>query len=298
MKPVVLVMSSAMSLVIGCQKSPSSEITASNFLADTKTLAVVGNTSEATSSTPFCPSDMQEVEGDYCPNLQITCLYNVEISGKRQPGPGNLQWACGEYQYPTVCLSDHTVHMHFCMDRYEWPNHLGQKPQDWMTWIDAKKAVASVGKRLCTAREWTLAAEGPNLHPLPYGDGYHRDSSMCNIDRHFSDFPGVKIDVFQSRKPNDQMSENLRAYLIPSGTKSECRSDFGIYDMAGNIDEWVENVGGRTTCPKGQKCAGWISGLKGGHIWHVRQASRPMTDAHGPTFGWYETGTRACLTPR
>jgi formylglycine-generating enzyme len=241
-----------------------------------------------------CPADMVEIEGDYCPQVMEKCLYNVDAHGVRQKGPANDLWSCGEFQVPAVCKSNKLVHMHFCMDRYEWPNREGQIPQDWMTWYDAKKAVASVGKRLCTAREWTLAAEGPHLHPIPYGDGFHRNSATCNIDRHFGDFPGVKIDVFQSRSPNDQMSKNLRAFLVPSGSKPDCVSDYGVHDMAGNVDEWVNNVGGITSCPRGKRCSGWVSGLKGGHIWHVRQASRPMTDAHGPTFGWYETGTRAC----
>jgi formylglycine-generating enzyme len=240
-----------------------------------------------------CPSDMIEVQGDYCPKVEEKCLYNVDAHGVRQKGPADDLWSCGEFQSPTVCKSDKLVHMHYCIDKYEWPNKEGQVPQDWMTWYDAKKAVASVGKRLCTAREWTLAAEGPDMHPIPYGDGFHRNSQTCNIDRHFGDFPGVKIDVFQSRSPNDEMSQRLRAFLVPSGSKPDCVSDYGVHDMAGNVDEWVENVGGITSCPKG-RCSGWISGLKGGHIWHVRQASRPMTDAHGPTFGWYETGTRAC----
>jgi formylglycine-generating enzyme len=255
-----------------------------------------------------CPSDMVEIEGDYCPDLEVQCLYNVNRDGTiRKDKNGHvmqdLTWACGQYKNPTVCRSAQTVHMHYCIDRYEWPNKEGQIPQDWMTWYDAKKATESVGKRLCTAREWTLAAEGPNRKPVPYGDGYHRDSTACNFDRQYSDVTeteafkalGLKgIDVMQSKSPNDAMSKALRMFLVPSGSMSRCVSDYGVHDMAGNIDEWVVNPGAPEICPKGARCYGYISGLKGGHVWHVRNASRPSTDAHGPTFGWYETGTRAC----
>lgn len=236
--------------------------------------------------TAACPSDMVEVNGDYCPIEQQTCLYNTDMDGKRVSAPADPLWACGEFK-PSRCLSD-TVHMHFCIDKYEWPNKEGQVPQDWMTYLDAEKAVESVGKRLCTHKEWSLAAEGPDMHPLPYGDGYHRDGNVCNFD---NKNPG--IDVFQSKKPGDDASQKLRALLVPSGSKPDCVSDFGVHDMAGNIDEWVVNESSDDLCLK-KTSGNCRSGLMGGHIWHVRNASRPMTTAHGAGFGWYETGTRAC----
>lgn len=247
-----------------------------------------------------CPSDMVEVEGDYCTNLQIECLYNTDLDGNRKKGPGSLAWACGEYKNPTVCKGS-KVHLHFCMDRYEWPNHPGEKPEDWMTWYSAKREVESIGKRLCHAREWALAAEGPNWHPLPYGDGFHRDKTKCNFDRHYEEVTqtdafkalGLKgINVMQSKSPNDKMSEALRMFLVPSGSMPDCVSDYGVHDMAGNIDELVINDGG-SLC-ENRTTGNCISGLMGGHVWHVRNSAFAMTTAHGVNFGWYETGTRAC----
>jgi len=265
--------------------------------------------SDATCTTPVeqiplvpgrCPADMVEVDGEYCPNERIVCLYNTDSNGKRLPGKGSLDKACGEYQNPSVCLSK-TQHMDFCMDRYEWPNKEGQVPQDWMTYFDAKKATAAVGKRLCTAKEWTLAAEGKNMHPLPYGDGYHRDKTICNFDRHYTDIYGLPayqalhlkgIDVFHAKRPNDPMSKAIRLFLVLSGSEPGCHSDFGVFDLSGNVDEFVVNEGGSTCVRK--STGNCISGLMGGHQWHVRNASRPMTTAHGETFGWYETSTRGC----
>lgn len=239
-------------------------------------------------SNSHCPADMIEVKGDYCSNLEQHCNYNVNIDGSISKKSVDLTWACGEYT-PSTCNSKQLVPMHFCIDKYEWPNKEGTVPQDWMTWYDAKKAVVSVGKRLCTHREWTLAAEGPHMHPLPYGDGFHRDNSLCNFDRNME-----HLDPSKATHSDDEMSQKLRAVLVPSGSMPKCVSDFGVHDMAGNIDEWVVNEGAPETCPKGEKCYSYISGLMGGHVWHVRNASRPMTTAHYPGFGWYETGTRAC----
>lgn len=247
-----------------------------------------------------CPSDMVEIEGEYCSKLETKCLYNVDADGKRMPGPGNPLWSCGEYASPAIC-SGPKVHMHFCIDRFEYPNKEGQLPQDWMSWFDVKRGCESIGKRLCTAKEWTLAAEGPHMHPLPYGDGYHRDNRICNFDRHYSDIYkipefqalGLKgIDVFQSKRPDDKMSQALRLFLVPSGSMPDCHSDYGVHDMAGNLDEEVYNEDG-TACLN-KTTGNCISGLKGGHVWHVRNASRPMTTIHGETFSWYETSGRCC----
>lgn len=251
------------------------------------------NTAKA--DPPPCPSDMVYVEGDYCPNLEQHCLYNVKIDGSRSTEPVSLLWACGEYS-PSTCQSEHLVHMKFCMDRYEYPNQEGQLPQDWMTWYDVKKSCENEGKRMCTAREWTLAAEGPHQHPLPYGGGFHRTAGICNFDR-----PMGHLDPSKATRPDDDMAQQLRAMLVPSGSMAKCVSDYGVHDMAGNVDEWVVNeASDLMVCPKeivekGQcQNMSYHSGLMGGHVWHVRNASRPMTTAHYPGFGWYETGGRCC----
>ena len=120
------------------------------------------------------------------------------------------------------------------------------------------------------------------MHPYPYGDGYHRDKSICNFDNL------VKVDVFKATNKNTPEAILLHSLLVPSGSKKDCVSDWGVYDLAGNIDEWVINETGRP----------YVSGLMGGHVFGVRNASRPMTDAHGPTFSWYESGGRCCEDAR
>jgi len=87
---------------------------------------------------------------------------------------------------------------------------------------------------------------------------------------------------------NSDVGQALHNMLVLSGSKEQCVSDWGVYDMPGNVDEWVVNESGKP----------FVSGLMGGHVFGVRNASRPMTDAHGPTFSWYETGTRCCSDPR
>jgi len=118
------------------------------------------------------------------------------------------------------------------------------------------------------------------MKPYPYGDGYHRDRTACNIDNAVPE----NVDVFKSRSPHDEMTQRLNAMLVPSGSMKSCVSPFGVFDMVGNIDELVVNETGHP----------YKSGLMSGHIFGVRNACRPMTEAHNEDFGWYETGSRCC----
>jgi hypothetical protein len=263
---------------------PNQEIVSSPQATKPPVEEVASNEVDNPYSESPCPSDMVLIDGDWCPKVSERCLYNVDNDGNRLPGSGNDMWACGEFEYPSVCLSKTRVHMRYCIDRFEYPNKEGQIPQDWMAFYDAEKAAKVLGKRMCLRNEWTLAAEGPNLHPLPYGDGYHRDKTACNFDNPMP----RNVDVFKATTPNSPMSQILRSLLVPSGSNSRCVSDYGVHDMAGNIDEFTINETGSP----------YVSALKGGHIWHIRAGSRFETLAHGPTFAWYETGTRLCLDPK
>lgn len=227
-----------------------------------------------------CPKGMAFVDGEYCPEVEQVCLRWVDATGvPTEPPVPPMTGRCGEWRYPSRCKTA-TVHKSFCIDVYEYPNVAGVKPQSWMTWRDVKRACEGQGKRLCTRSEWTFSCEGPEMKPYPYGDGYHRDRTSCNTDN-----PVPKdVDVFKSTAPHDAMSQKLDAMLVPAGSMPNCVSPFGVYDMVGNIDEQIVNESGRP----------YASGLMSGHVFGVRNACRPMTDAHNEDFGWYETGGRCC----
>jgi formylglycine-generating enzyme required for sulfatase activity len=229
---------------------------------------------------------MVEIDGDFCTAVEEECLQWVCSDGT--PGcPPNPTGRCGEYRKPSRCIGS-VRHKHYCIDKYEYPNVQDQRPQSWLSWYDAAKLAKSKGKRLCTDSEWTMACEGEEMQPYPYGDGYVRDRTACNFDNStlYSNEDGteLRIDVFSAKAPQDKTSSVLQSLLVPSGTMSRCTSPYGVHDMVGNIDEWVVNESGKP----------FVSGLKGGHVFGVRNACRPMTEVHGPTFAWYETGTRFC----
>ncbi len=66
-----------------------------------------------------------------------------------------------------------------------------------------------------------------------------------------------------------------------------CQSGFGVYDLTGNVDEWVSSDE-----PAREKSK-W-AGLKGGGWGHVRNQCRAMTTSHDPDFTYYFVGFRCC----
>jgi formylglycine-generating enzyme required for sulfatase activity len=212
---------------------------------------------------------MVEVEGDYCPYVFQACLRWLDVT--------ELQ--CAEFSRSGPCLMP-TAHKRFCIDRYEWPNQHGAKPVFMASWNEAKAACEGAGKRLCADTEWTLACEGAEHLPYPYG--YRRDASACNIDK-----PHPEPDPIKIYDPKTRDEEVARLdQREPSGARAACVSPYGVYDMAGNVDEWVVN----------ETQNGWPykSGLKGGYWGPVRTRCRPMTTAHDETFRYYQIGFRCC----
>jgi formylglycine-generating enzyme required for sulfatase activity len=170
----------------------------------------------------------------------------------------------------------------FCIDRYEYPNQAGAHPPVMVDWYDAAGACGALGKRLCWESEWVSACEGPEKLPFPYG--LKRDPARCNIDNLW-----LKPDLQKMNAGSPAISgpELLRLdQSAPSGAKEGCVSGFGVRDLTGNLDEWVN-------AESTHKKSLW-AGLKGGAWGHVRNACRPMTTSHPPEFRYYFISFRCC----
>ncbi len=216
-----------------------------------------------------CPAGMVEVKGEYCPSVLHRCVRWINENSDR----------CAEYERTSRCFGEPTP-ARFCIDRFEYPNQLGALPEVGMTWEDAKAKCTSLGKRLCSSNEWTLACEGP--HRYPYPEGY--DRGACNYDR-----PYIMPDDAAFRNPATRPQEIQRlSQSEPSGTRGECVSHYGAYDMTGNVDEWVVNEQGS---PLDRP---YESGLKGGYWGPVRNRCRPMTVDHNAWHAGYQIGFRCC----
>lgn len=218
-----------------------------------------------------CPAGMVLVDGEYCPALSYDCLRSAdELSAYR----------CAEYMRRAACPA-RTEPRRYCIDRYEWPNLVGENPRVFVTFYEAKSLCATVGKRLCARSEWMLACEGPKRLPYPYG--YVRQPSPCNIDR-----SSVPFDVEAMLDPATREDEITRLWQAdPIGAHPACVSAWGAYDMSGNVDEWTDNS---LDAPNTKK----ISTLNGGYWGPVRDTCRLTTSSHGPKFAFYQVGFRCC----
>lgn len=174
-----------------------------------------------------------------------------------------------------------TKPMHFCMDRFEYPNRKGAYPVIFINFNEAKQACSAVGKRLCNEEEWTFACEGEEATPYPYG--YVRSPDKCPIDGKWRAFNERSL---QARNSPEAMFELDRLWQgTASGGSPACRSPFGVYDMTGNVDEWSQNV------REGEKNQ---SILKGGYWGPVRTRCRPSTRSHDENHVFYQQGFRCC----
>jgi sulfatase modifying factor 1 len=170
--------------------------------------------------------------------------------------------------------------MHFCIDRFEYPNRRGAYPWIMVSWTEARALCAEQGKRLCTEAEWTFACEGEEAMPYPYG--YVRDADACVIDRPWRPVDAAALAPRDGERALVELDRLWQGDA--SGSHPRCRSAFGVYDMTGNVDEWTESV------VPGEH----PSILKGGYWGPVRTRCRPSTRVHGPDFTFYQQGFRCC----
>lgn len=243
-----------------------------------------------------CPDGMVLIHGDYCPEVNQTCLEHHaeyardEARKKRmrergeEPGKSTVSERCLRYKEPSECLSKERRPMRFCMDRYEWPNRKGELPSLLISWTHAREACEAIGKRLCTEDEYNFGCEGEAM--LPYTYGYVRDPSKCNIDRPYRKRE-KKLDEHEACMKRPACKEQLEELdqRLPAGSLPECVSPFGVYDLNGNINEWVFR-------PKEKPPN--RSGLKGGWWGPVRGRCRPTVGFHKENDYGYEEGFRCC----
>ena len=172
-----------------------------------------------------------------------------------------------------------TKDMHFCIDRFEYPNRKGEYPVIYVNWYESNQICEEQGKRLCTEEEWTFACEGEDALPYPYG--YERDVDACLVDKPWRWFDPS---AYGTRKAALIRELDRLWQGVPAGSLPKCKSPFGVYDMTGNVDEYTKSMSSK----------GSPAILKGGYWGPVRTRCRPTTRAHGPEHAFYQQGLRCC----
>jgi formylglycine-generating enzyme required for sulfatase activity len=174
----------------------------------------------------------------------------------------------------------------FCLDQYEAPNQPGADPLVMQSALDGEAWCAGIGKRLCTEDEWVKACEGPQASTYPYGDTHV--ASQCNDDKQWKVVNESALNTWPSQTAQDEVNKLWQG--APSGAYAGCVSGYGVYDLTGNVEEWVvrtqPHVNSYPHVLKGCYWAGCYGGSK--------PTCASTNPAHASAFRYYETGFRCC----
>jgi iron(II)-dependent oxidoreductase len=127
-----------------------------------------------------------------------------------------------------VCKYDGTYHYGYC----NFPDHRPDHPVNCVSWYSAKAYCRWVGKRLPTEAEWEKAARG--------GCEFYND--CLNENRNYPWGDEEATCEFAVMNDEDAGGEGCGEIMTsPVGSRKKGISPYGVYDMAGNVSEWVND---------------------------------------------------------
>jgi sulfatase modifying factor 1 len=158
-------------------------------------------------------------------------------------------------------------------------------PQGYISAVEAQQACLHAGKRLCKPSEWRKACLGPDTRI--YGYGNRAEPKRCN-DHGRSPIlatfgpqafaPGRHAWDFMNTPSLNQLDDTL----AKTGDHPGCTNGYGVYDMVGNLHEWVAD-------PNGTFFGGYYQDTK-----LHGEGCTYTTSAHAASYHDYSTGFRCC----
>jgi formylglycine-generating enzyme required for sulfatase activity len=161
----------------------------------------------------------------------------------------------------------------------------GVVPQGYISRDQADLACKASAKRLCTEDEWQTACRGAASRAFPYGDA--REKGACN-DSGLSPlhvFYGETPATYRPGPMNDPRLNQQPNTVAKTGAFDRCQSASGVFDMVGNLHEWVMSP--RPTFRGGYFLDTHLNG----------DGCAYRTTAHAAAYHDYSTGFRCCADP-
>lgn len=194
-------------------------------------------------------------------------------------------------------VSSEAKQIRVCVDKYEFSGNDGnlnekyQKPQGYFSLPACRQICENQGKRLLSQKEWQTACRGTK-------------QNKCNI---FAKHPVIRM--LRRRQPwiykglnckkqrntwmptcmSDPRLNKHRPGLAANGAMPECVSEYGIFNMVGNLGEWVSDIRNDHGIKKGR--------FSGGLYPQTKSSCSYSTISHTPHYSDYSIGCRCGKTP-
>ncbi|MEO7037801.1 MAG: SUMF1/EgtB/PvdO family nonheme iron enzyme [Polyangiaceae bacterium] len=238
-----------------------------------------------------CPAEMVDIRGRYCIDRYEVTLVDEKQGRRLSPyyHPTRAQTAASLKEW-TAYARGQTLAVPSPPDfqlaedfepRAE--SRAGVTPNGYLSGNLAAVACRNAGKRLCTIDEWVFACRGEAARKFPYGD--HYEEGVCNVFREAH--PGQ---ILHGDMSIGHLDPRLNLVVGPAGpllrktgATTTCRSTWGndaVYDMVGNLDEWVD-------ADRGAFLGGFYSRS-------TREGCDSKVSSHPRAYFDYSLGTRCC----
>ena len=221
----------------------------------------------------LCPPDMASIDDKFCVDKYEASLVEVMPDGQERAWP--------YFQSPDAPENGTAPVVRAVSEK-------GVYPQGYINEKQSIDACGRSGKRLCKPAEWRTACKGPD--PKKFGYANERTPGTCNDNGKspVGSFFGAEVSVGKAwtwDKMNDSRLNQMAGGLAETGSHEGCTNGYGVYDMVGNLHEWVLD-------PQGT--------FQGGYYLDVTQNGDGCgyrTDAHKAWYHDYSTGFRCCADP-
>lgn len=194
--------------------------------------------------------------------------------------------------------------------RYRARSEAGVFPQAYISREEAALACQNAGKRLCRVTEWYRACRGQQATRFPYGQ--RLDRAKCNHYKGhlLSKMFGTNPRNWKYEQFNDPRLDQEPGFLSRTGEYASCVSSYGVFDMVGNLHEWVSDkvdssLPNKVPLEEGVRKKlekNFGHGVFMGGFYSTTAEHGPgcefTTIGHEPRYHDYSTGFRCCADPR